>query len=47
MYYSLKTVPVRLETLGQFTASNPWKRNPGEVDPWSLRADLGKLCALP
>lgn len=34
MYYSLKTVPVRLETLGQFTASNPWNRNPAEK--WTL-----------
>ena len=34
MYYSLKTVPVRLETLGQFTASNPWNGNPAET--WTL-----------
>jgi hypothetical protein len=34
MYYSLKTVPVRLETLGQFTAANPWNGNPAEN--WTL-----------
>jgi hypothetical protein len=34
MYLSLKMVPVRCETLGQFTAPNPWDGNRG--DKWTV-----------
>jgi hypothetical protein len=34
MYFSLKMVPVQIETLGQFTAPNPWNGNAREK--WTL-----------
>jgi len=38
-------VPVRLETLGQFTASNPWNGNPAEKWTISLYALISESYA--